>query len=209
MKTLIQFSKRILHYFETGDLVPFLVVVSVAHFIGALANRDALPVAVAVGIAVDVGMYRVVKAALKHGRVWWFVALLVTLISFGYHLEYYGLSWQGVLFAAPLPFLIIALAALSHQEKWSAKLARTDTATSVNDNATDARGTPSPKPERHDTPRATYNEFKLAQLARNGNGPMNVNDVVTQFNVPKRTAYRWLSQYRDEVSSQHTHERVN
>ena len=32
---------------------------------------------------------------------------------------------------------------------------------------------------------------------------MNVNEVMTSFRVPKRTAYRWLSQYREETESVH------
>ena len=33
MQKIIQTLKSVLHYFETGDLVPFLVVVSIAHFV--------------------------------------------------------------------------------------------------------------------------------------------------------------------------------
>jgi|GEM_PF-3636483 len=195
--------KRVLHYFETGDLVPFLVVVSMAHFVGALANRDLLPVAIAVGVAVDVGMYRVIKSALKYGRWWWAAAIMVTGMSFGYHLEYYGLSPQGILFAAPLPMLIILLAALSYQERWSAKLARgTDMARL--DNPIANRGAEDTRTNPANDTRGTYLQFKVAQLARNGSGPMSANDVVTQFHVPKRTAYRWLAQYRHETEQFHT-----
>ena len=193
-------ARLTLQYFETGDLVPFLVVVSIAHFVGALANRDALPVAIAVGVAVDVGMYRVIKAALKYSsRAWWLAAILVTCMSFAYHLEYYGVAWENVLFAAPLPMLIIMLAALSHQERWSAKLGTT----SKPARAESANGTPTAQPDtpRPETaqPRGTYEQFKLAQLARNGAGPMQAAQICKTFGVPRRTAYNWLARYASET----------
>ena len=215
MQKIIQTLKSVLHsvphYFETGDLVPFLVVVSIAHFVGALANRDALPVAIAVGVAVDVGMYRVIKAALKHSKWWWIAATAVTIMSFGSHLEYYGVSWQGVLFAAPLPLLIIMLAALSHQEEWSTNLARGTKAARPEN----ANGTPQPQPAQPETPtaqddkpRGTYEQFKMAQLARNGAGPMHAAHICQTFGVPRRTAYNWLARYAREVGTPH-HAEVN
>ena len=211
MQKIIQTLKSVLHYFETGDLVPFLVVVSIAHFVGALANRDALPVALAVGIAVDVGMYRVIKAALKHGAWWWLAAILVTVMSFAYHLEYYGVAWQNVLFAAPLPLLIIMLAALSHQEKWSTNLARGTKAArpeNANGTPTAAPVEPAAQTAQETKPRGTYAQFKMAQLALNGAGPMQAAQICDTFGVPKRTAYNWLARYDREVGTPH-HAEVN
>lgn len=43
----------------------------------------------------------------------------------------------------------------------------------------------------------TYEEFHLAQLARNGQGPMGYRDVMKTFHVPRTTAYNWLRKYKD------------
>lgn len=45
-----------------------------------------------------------------------------------------------------------------------------------------------------------YADFKAANLARNGEGPMSVDDVVTKFGTPKRTAYRWVAKYEKEMA---------
>ncbi len=211
VRFVARFPNRLIHYFETGDLIPLMIVVSIPHYIGALDGHDVLYVAVAIALAVDVGQYRLVKAALKYGGNWWYAAGAVTLLSFFFHLEYYGgWTWDAFVRAAPLPFLIIILAALSVKENWARKTApkndnaidtptaRHDTRRAENKSANDANDAPA---ARH-----TYQEFKLAQLARNGAGPMNVNQVMAQFHVPKRTAYRWLSQYRDEVTAEHVTE---
>lgn len=44
--------------------------------------------------------------------------------------------------------------------------------------------------------RGTYTEFVSVQVARDGNGPMSASEVVAQFGVPKRTAYRWVEKFR-------------
>lgn len=203
MKTLESFFKRAVLYVENGNLIPFMIAVSVFHYIGALAGRDPLPIAIAIGIAVDIGQYRIVKAALKYDeRRWWFAALAVTAMSFGYHVEYYGgLSWSAVLFALPLPLMIVLLAALSVKERWSAKLGTNDSAGRHADVPRDTPTASNDTPTADPAPRGTYEQFKLAQLARNGAGPVSADDVVAQFGVPKRTAYRWLARYRDEVGS--------
>ena len=43
----------------------------------------------------------------------------------------------------------------------------------------------------------TYEDFRLAQMVRNGAGPMDYRQVMAQFNVSRRTAYRWLAQYQE------------
>jgi len=204
--------KSAVHYFETGDLIPFLVVVSVFHFVGALGKYDIAPVALAVGIGVDVGMYRVVKAALKFGGAWWLAAVAISIMSYGYHVEYYAAAQNAWLLALPLPALIVLLAALSHRENYGAKLARalaqdgTANGTPVAkkaraENATAPTGTPN-------VPRGTYEQFKMAQLARNGAGPMDAGTVCKTFGVPKRTAYNWLARYHAETLAE-AHPGVN
>lgn len=59
-----------------------------------------------------------------------------------------------------------------------------------------ASGTPLAQPPA----RGTYAAFKTAQMARNGKGPMSAGEIVTEFNVPKRTAYNWLTKFESEVA---------
>ncbi len=198
-RALTRYYKTTLHYFESGDLVLFLVVISVFHFVGALAKYDPAPVALAVGIAVDVGVYRLVKASLKFGGWWWLAAVALGVVSYGYHVEYYSASPNAWLLAAPLPALIVLLAALSHRERYAEKLAK-DLAMPAH-----ANGAPSAKPAPgavpNDTPnvppaqRGTFEQYRLANLARNGSGPMNVAQIMAQFGVPRRTAYNWMQKY--------------
>ena len=208
--TFARTYKSAVHYFETGDLIPFLIFVSVFHFIGALQSYDAMPVAIAVGIGVDVGMYRIVKAALRYGgRRWWMAAIVVSLFSYGYHVEYYKSAPNGWMLAAPLPVLVIMLAALSHKENYAARLGK-DLARNDNAKGTPQAQTATPAAE-NDTPtaeRGTYEQFKLAQLARNGAGPMSAAHICDTFGVPRRTAYNWLARYAREVGAPH-HAEVN
>jgi hypothetical protein len=50
-------------------------------------------------------------------------------------------------------------------------------------------------------PIGKYDNFRLAQLARNGNGPMTAREVVTMFGVPTRTAYNWLAKFAHEKTA--------
>lgn len=207
---LANFPRRAVHYFERGDLIPLMLIVSIPHYALALQGRDMLIVAVGIGLAMDLGQYRVVKAAIRYGGNWWYAAILLTAIALGYHMFYYGGDWfTAFILAAPLPLLIIFLAALSVKERWGAKVGDNSsdgisgkkvTARKENDND---NGVPNNANANAIDTRGTYQQFKLAQLARNGNGPMNAQEVMTSFRVPKRTAYRWLSQYREETEQIH------
>lgn len=46
--------------------------------------------------------------------------------------------------------------------------------------------------------RGDYAAFKVAQSARNGAGPMHYTEVMSKFNVSRRTAYMWLEKYAAE-----------
>ena len=208
-RALARYYKSVLHYFETGDLVLFLVVISVFHFVGALSKYDPAPVALAVGIAVDVGVYRLVKASLKFGGWWWLAAVALGVVSYGYHVEYYAASSNAWLLALPLPALIVLLAALSHRERYAEKLAKDLAlpASAVNANSTPTAkpapaSVPNDVPNVPPAPRGTYEQFKLANLARNGSGPMNAPQIMAQFNVPKRTAYNWMQKYDAETRAE-------
>ena len=125
--------QTLVNWFEHGDLIPLLVIVSAAHYTSILSGYDKWPVAVSLGILVDIGHYRVVRAAIRYNnnrkaetvRRWIFL-LVMTGISFGYHYWFYNRSF---LLAAPIPLLIGILAwlqrvdvHLAHSETKSVKL---------------------------------------------------------------------------------------
>ena len=108
--------QSIVNWFEHGDLVPLLVLVSAIHYIDVLGNKDKWFVAVAIGLLVDLGHYRWVRAAARYtgsfrwgGFTRWVFALAMTCVSLVYHERFYTDLW----FSIPLPFLIASLAWLS------------------------------------------------------------------------------------------------
>lgn len=107
------------NWFETGDLVPLLVIISAVHYAAVLAGKDAWPVAIAIGLLVDLGHYRVVRVAVRYqgDNRWqrlarWAIAISMTAVSLNYHQRYYEDWWLS----APLPLLIAALAWLQQVE---------------------------------------------------------------------------------------------
>lgn len=101
-------------WLERGDLIPLMVLVSAAHYGVVLAGRDWWPVAVAVGVLVDVGHFRSVVLAVRYRGenlrekvLRWAVAGVMTAISLSYHWRFYG---GDLALALPLPLLIAALA---------------------------------------------------------------------------------------------------
>lgn len=107
-------------WFEHGDLVPLLVVVSAVHYSTILAKYDAWPVAVAIGLLVDLGHYRWVRAASRYSgnskreaATRWAIAGAMTAVSLAYHQRFYADWWLSV----PLPLLIASLAWLSKVDR--------------------------------------------------------------------------------------------
>ena len=104
--------QRVANFFESGDLVPFAVVVSSFHFVTALVvyGGEAWPVAVLVGIFVDMLHYRTIRYAVRgqRTRAAVLLAIATTAMSYVFHLLFYvdGGTFQPVylLLAAPLPF---------------------------------------------------------------------------------------------------------
>lgn len=127
----------ITHWFEYGDLVPLLIVVSSVHYADVLADKDQWFVAVSIGVLVDLGHFRTIRAAFRYsvpakrtkrkanwfirwisrynGQLFarWFIAAVMTCISLAYHERFYEDLWLS----APLPFLIAALAWLQRVDK--------------------------------------------------------------------------------------------
>lgn len=46
--------------------------------------------------------------------------------------------------------------------------------------------------------RGTYATFQVVQAERNGAGLLTASEIVSQFGVPKRTAYHWLAKYQKQ-----------
>jgi hypothetical protein len=115
-----KFWNFVVTWFESGDLVPLLVLVSAVHYAAVLASKDFWLVAVAIGLLVDLGHYRTVRAAVRYSGSdgWqrvarWAIAIAMTALSLNYHERYYQDWWLS----APLPLLIAALAWLQQIER--------------------------------------------------------------------------------------------
>lgn len=182
--------KRFVNWMENGDLIPVVIGISVPHYAVVLAKYDFWAVAAVLGFLVDVGHYRTIKTYLRGNGPAWMIVL--TVFSTGFHIAFYALGgaglWAAVIGCA-VPAVIFALAFISRKEKLDSKVARSASVPMARQES--AASTPIAK-------RGTYSEFVGAQLARNGNGPMSVNEVMAQFAVPKRTAYNWLAKYREQ-----------
>ncbi len=57
-----------------------------------------------------------------------------------------------------------------------------------------------PKAKMHTRARATYAEFAVAQVARAK--PMDVQEIIDNYRVSRRTAYNWLERFREERERQ-------
>lgn len=104
---------RLATFFEDGDLTPFAVLVSVAHYGPVLvAHGENVIVAWAVGALIDLLHYRTVRRLfqVKEHRAmigYALIALLTTFMAAGYHLRFYAGDW---LLALPIPLGIAVLA---------------------------------------------------------------------------------------------------
>lgn len=112
--------KRIIEWFETGDLVPLIVIVSAVHYSDILSKHDILPVAIAIGLMVDLGHFRSVRAAVRYSGknqkeyvVRWLVALFMTSVSVVYQQRFYNDWWLSL----PLPLLIVSLSWLQYTDR--------------------------------------------------------------------------------------------
>jgi hypothetical protein len=112
----------LVNWFEHSDLVPLLVLVSAVHYAAVLAGKDFWLVAVAIGLLVDLGHYRTIRAAVRYAGAsrWqavlrWIIAIGMTGLSLNYHQRYYNDWWLSI----PLPALIAALAWLNHVDNRS------------------------------------------------------------------------------------------
>lgn len=100
---------RLSNFFEHGDLTPFAVIISVAHYVPVLtAHGENLVVAGLVGALIDLLHFRTVRRAVNDYRhIDGFIAALTTTMATAYHFRYYNGDW---LLALPIPIGIAILA---------------------------------------------------------------------------------------------------
>lgn len=116
--------RAVLEWFEHGDLVPLIVVISAVHYSAILHEYDHIVPAVAIGTLVDLGHYRWTKAAVRYsgesfkeraGR--WAMVLVMSAIALNYQQRFYNDWWLSV----PMPLLIASLAWLNQKDNKPAK----------------------------------------------------------------------------------------
>ena len=109
--------------FEKADIIPPLVIVSAYHYGGALVDYDLLPVAIVLGVLIDLGHYRSVKAAIKTPELPQFAVMITLTCMTGY---FHWLWYRNVILAATVPALIICLSLLSKWGGWERQALRFD-----------------------------------------------------------------------------------
>jgi len=104
---------KLSNFFENGDLTPFAVAISIAHYGPVLAaHGENVLIAWLVGTVVDLIHFRTVRRLFQvrgRNRITGhaMIAVLTTLMALGYHLRFYG---NDLLLAAPIPLGIAILA---------------------------------------------------------------------------------------------------
>lgn len=109
---------KIINWFENGDLLPAVVLVTVPHYAKVLGEYDTWLAAAALGFLIDLGHYRTIKLYLRSGAGIVWVSLL-TVISYVFHLAFYvfgGAGWWSPFFALAVPVVMLALAWISRRE---------------------------------------------------------------------------------------------
>jgi len=101
--------------FERADIIPPLIIVSAWHYAGALADYDPLPVAVALGVLIDLGHYRSVKVTIANNTWRRFSVMTVLTVMTGY---FHWLWYKNLILALAVPTLIICLSLLSKWGGW-------------------------------------------------------------------------------------------
>ncbi len=117
---------KLVNWIENGDLVPFVILLSVPHYAGVLQKYEHVTTATAFAILVDIGHYRTIKAVMKGNKYQpWGWMILLTVISYGFHTSFYYFAeaapWAAFILGGVVPSLLFALAKMSNMEKLGAK----------------------------------------------------------------------------------------
>ena len=190
----------ILEWFEYGDLVPFIVIVSAVHFATILTGHDIAPVAVMIGILVDLGTYRWVRAATRYqvGKqkskrakvakqrqliIRWSLAIGMSVISFLYHLRFYG----DFALAIPLPLLVISLAWLAETDKRKGQ----ETSPKVEITTVNKPELPEVTGNLPEKPRKKLTWWVIPTEDRQLISGMSTDEIMEKYGIPERTARNW------------------
>ena len=105
----MKYWQRLSNFFESGDLVPFAVIVSIFHYGPVLASAgDNVVVAWIVGAMVDLIHFRSVRRFFDAPSwVAGIIGIATSSMALMYHMRFYGNDW---LLAAPIPLGIAILA---------------------------------------------------------------------------------------------------
>ena len=182
MMQIQEYWSKIVNWLENGDLVPWLIIVSVPHYVNVLASFEHAVVAAVLGFLVDLGHYRTIKSYLL-GKGWlWMVVL--TFVSFGFHVGFYAVNdagfWAWIL-GPVVPIIIFALANLAHKERWGAKAQRA--ARSGNLPAT-RTGIITAQTGKTDWRHLTGSE-------KNAIKGMSTDEILQKYPIKSRTARKW------------------
>ena len=183
------FWNHLLNWLENGDLVPWVILVSIPHYFDVLKEFDYWYASLAFAILVDLGHYRTIKLfvrrkAIRGGTFWWMTAL--TIVSLGFHIAFYVISGAKTIYAVMLglvvPILIFALAYLSGREGWGAT-AKKEAASSGEKNRHDA-ATTGDKPA---------NDWRLLTPKEKAEiAAMSPTQVSALYQIADRTARQWV-----------------
>lgn len=205
--------KLALNWIERGDLIMPIVIVSAAHYVIVLSEKDYGLVAAIIGVLVDLGHYRLVKSAInvqtkttRSMTLWGMTvlgAVVMTFFAFGFHFIFYkGEGWEPWVQAAVIPTIIIFLGVLSVRERWGDKIDADNGATKQatvaeepttgGDNGGDSRsyGGDKKKTVKKLSPKERQEKIRQINATRNGNGAFTVAEIVEMFGVSERTAER-------------------
>lgn len=187
MKILRKAWQFVIWLIEKSDIIPALVIVSGYHYAGALAGRDPLPVAVVLGVLIDLGYYRSVKGFFrKMERQRFIVMLILTAMTWYYHYLWY----RDIILSAMLPALIVCLSLISKWDGWerqSARIMQADAQPAVQP-ALQAAQPLQPALPAHAERRA-WRSLTTAERAELKN--MHADAVAERYNISIRTAYEW------------------
>ena len=188
---LKRYVNSLVLYFESGDLIPLVILISVPHYAFVLSKYDFWFVASVLGFLLDLGHYRTIKAYQKgNGALW---MLILTVFSFGFHGAFYwlgGAQWASLFFGAAVPVVIFALAYLSFNEKWAKQAEKGSIETPVVlpqvqltlDTQTKPLELERPKPPTWHT--LTDEQKKVVV-------DLTTAEIAAQYGVSERTARNW------------------
>ena len=182
------------NWFESGELAPLIILVSVPHYAQVLARYDFGPVAAVLGFLLDLSHYRTIKAYQNGRGALWMVVL--TVFSFGFHFAFYWLGgggWWSLFLGAAVPVVIFALSYLSFTERWGQKARKS--AESLTVSRPEQETLPGNLPEvagMLDKPAEMPKSWRhLTETERQEAAELTTAEIIARWHVSERTARNW------------------